>query len=277
MKAIKETLPRFKPMLGWANRILRIDLSAGRIWAEETAPRVPSFIGARGLAAKILWDEYPEPVDPFDPRNPLMVMPGALTGTIAPYSGRTNVCAFSPQCAPYPWFTRASIGGHWGAHLKRAGYDGLVVTGSGETPLQIVIQDDEVSILPADELWGLDIIETQEAIQDARGRAARTLAIGPAGERLSRIATIQTGTTSVAGQGGFGAVMGAKKLKAITVLSSGRVPVADPERLKGLFRAVGQEVRPTRGRWHRIESINQTLAQEGGGTLALRWGPGLSL
>ena len=148
MKAIKATLPRYKPMFGWTNRILRVDLSEGRIWAQETAPYVPDFIGARGLAAKILWDEYPEPVDPFDPRNPLMVMPGALTGTIAPYSGRTNVCAFSPQSHPYPWFTRASIGADWGAKLKRAGYDGLVVTGASETPVHILIHDDEVSILP---------------------------------------------------------------------------------------------------------------------------------
>ena len=101
MKPIQATLPRYKPMFGWTNRILRVNLSDGRIWACETAPHVPDFIGARGIAAKILWDEYPEPVGPFDPRNPFMVMPGALTGTTAPYSGRTNICAFSPQSYPY--------------------------------------------------------------------------------------------------------------------------------------------------------------------------------
>ena len=74
---IKTTLPRFQPMHGWTNRLLRVDLSSGRIWAEETALRVPAYLGARGLAASILWDEYPEPVDPFDERAPLMVMPGA--------------------------------------------------------------------------------------------------------------------------------------------------------------------------------------------------------
>jgi aldehyde:ferredoxin oxidoreductase len=141
---------------------------------------VPAYLGARGLAAKILWDEYPEPVDAFDARNPLMVMPGALTGTRSPYSGRTNVCAFSPQSYPYTWFSRASIGADWGAELKKAGYDGLVVTGASETPVQIVIRDDEVSILPADDLWGLDTIETQEATQAAWGREGKTLAIGPA-------------------------------------------------------------------------------------------------
>ena len=244
MKPIVVTLPRFKPMFGWTNRILRVDLSEGRIWAQETAPYAPDYIGARGIAAKILWDEYPEPVDPFDPCNPFMVVPGALTGTIAPYSGRTNICAFSPQCYPYPWFSRASIGADWGARLKRAGYDGLVVTGASETPVQIVIRDDEVSILPAKELWGQDTIKTQETIQAALGKTARTLAIGPAGERLSRIATVQTHTSSAAGQGGFGAVMGSKQLKAITVIGTGQVPVADHERLRGLFKAVGDHVRP---------------------------------
>lgn len=265
MKAKTVTLQRYAPMHGWRNRVLRIDLSAGRIWAQETAPYVPDFVGARGLAARILWEEYPEPVGAFDPRNPLMVMPGALTGTRSPYSGRTNVCAFSPQCSPYTWFSHASIGSDWGAQLKQAGYDGIVVTGASETPVQILIRDDEVSILPADDLWGLDTLETQERTKAAFGKHVKTLTIGPAGERLSRIATIQTASTSVAGQGGFGAVMGSKLLKAISVIGSERVPVADPERLQALYRAVGDEVRSTRQRQRMIDHINEQLAKEGGG------------
>ena len=132
MRTIRTPLPRYEPMYGWTNRLLRVDLSEGRIWAQETTPMVPDYLGARGFAAKVLWDEYPEPVGPFHPRNPLMVIPGILTGTRAPYSGRTNICAFSPQCYPYTWFTRSSIGSDWGARLKRAGYDGLVVTGASE-------------------------------------------------------------------------------------------------------------------------------------------------
>jgi aldehyde:ferredoxin oxidoreductase len=265
MKKKTVTLERFTPMHGWRNRLLRVDLSDGRIWAQETSPDVPDYIGARGLAAKILWDEYPEPVDAFDPRNPLMVMPGALTGSRSPYSGRTNVCAFSPQSYPYTWFTRASIGASWGNELKKAGYDGIVVTGASETPVQIIIQDDQVTLAPADELWGKDTIETQEAVHDTHGRRLKTLTIGPAGERLSRIATIQTDTTSVAGQGGFGAVMGAKKLKAISVVGTGTVSVADPDRLRDLFRAVGEEARSFRGGRRNLEEFNRRLAEDGGG------------
>ncbi|NLG50567.1 MAG: hypothetical protein GX552_10700 [Chloroflexi bacterium] len=264
MKAITATMERFPATYAWRNRILRVDLSDGRIWVQPSLPDAQQFLGARGLAAKIVWDEYPEPVDPFDPRNPFMVMPGTMTGTRSPYSGRTNVCAFSPQGAPYSWFSRASIGADWGAELKKAGYDGIVVTGASDTPVQIVIRDDEVSVLPADDLWGLDTIDTQEATQAAWGKNVKTLAIGPAGEHLSRIATVQTASTSVAGQGGFGAVMGSKKLKAISVIGSDIVPVADPERLQSLYRAVGNEVRGFRQRQDGMRSLNERLAAEGG-------------
>jgi aldehyde:ferredoxin oxidoreductase len=256
-------------MCGWCNRLLRVDLSAGRIWAEETAPRVPAYLGARGLAAKILWDEYPDPVDPFDARNPLMLMPGALTGTRSPYSGRMNICTFSPQSYPYTWFTRASIGLDWGAELKHAGYDGVVITGASDRPVQLVIEDDRVRLLGAEELWGLDAHETQEATKSAFGRGTKTLTIGPAGERLSRIATVHTGSTSVAGQGGFGAVMGAKKLKAISVCGTGHVAVADPERLQELYRAVADEVASTRSIQKRLAQRNEDLQRDGGGKARL--------
>ena len=154
MKPITVELPRFETMHGWANRILRVDLSDMRISAQETAPYIPDYLGARGIAARICWDEYPEPVAPYNPANPLMVFPGALTGSRSPYSGRTNVCAFSPQAYPHPWFTRSSVGAHFGGELKRAGYDGIVVTGASETPVRIRIRDDEVSILPADDPSG---------------------------------------------------------------------------------------------------------------------------
>ena len=103
----------------------------------------PRPLGGRGLAAKIVWDEYPEPVDAFDPRNPFMVMPGALTGTRSPYSGRTNVCGFWPAGLPlHLVHPRQHRRLDWGAELKKAGYDGLVVTGASDTPVQILIRDE---------------------------------------------------------------------------------------------------------------------------------------
>ena len=275
MKACVTQISRFEPMHAWTNRILRIDLSEMRAWAHESAPYVPDFLGARGIAAKIAWDEYPEPVDAFDPRNPLMVFPGALTGARSPYSGRTNVCAFSPQGSPYPWFTRSNVGGHFGGELKRAGYDGIVVTGASEEPVRIRIRDDEVSILSAGDpsgsasgqsLWGMDALDTLERLEALDGKGTRSLAIGPAGEGLSRIATIQTASSSACGQGGFGAVMGSKQLKAISVQGSGQVSLADAGRVLEIARAVGVEARSVRhaGR-EAIARRNEQLAAEGAG------------
>ena len=152
MKEITVQVQRFAPLHGWTNRILRVDLSDMRIQVQETAPYVPDYIGARGIAARICWDDFAEPVAPYDPESPLMIFSGALTGSRSPYSGRTNVCGFSPQSWPYPWFTRSSIGGRFGGELKRAGYDAIVVTGAAETPVRLRIRDDRVSILPAGDL-----------------------------------------------------------------------------------------------------------------------------
>ena len=270
MKPITVNLERYESMHGWANRILRIDLSEMRIWAQETAPYVPAYLGARGVAARICWDEYPEPVGPFDPANPLMVITGALTGSRSPYAGRTNVCAFSPQASPYPWFTRSSIGGRFGGELKRAGYDGIVVTGASETPVHVRIRDDEVSVLPAGDLWGLDIMDTLEALESAEGKRVRSLVIGPAGERLSRIATIQTASSSAAGQGGFGGVMGSKQLKAISVVGTGRVSLAAPETMTSLSRVLARGFKQAgrdkpSGFGGDLGKLNQELAAEGDG------------
>ena len=267
MKLTRTNVLRFTSLCGWTNRILRIDLDTMTISAQETAPYVPDFLAARGLAAKLAWDEYPEPIEPFDRRNPLMVFAGALTGTRSAYSGRCTVATFSPQGFPYHWFTRSNIGGHFGGELKRAGYDGLVVVGAADTPVRISIQDDRVSILPADELWGQDALDTLEAIQTLDGKGVRSLAIGPAGERLSCIATIQTASSSACGHGGFGAVMGSKKLKAISVVGTGSVRLADEERVLSISKALGDDMCDWRQNPEDIKRLNERLAQESGGSV----------
>ena len=275
MKPTVTEVSRFRNMHGWANRILRIDLSNMHIQAQETEPYVPEFLGARGIAARICWQEYAEPVEPFSSSNPLMIFPGALTGSHSPYSGRSSVCAFSPQGYPHPWFTRSNIGGYFGGELKRAGYDGIVVTGAAETPVRLRIRDDEVSILPAEALWGLDTMDTLQALESAEGQGVRSLVIGPAGERLSRIATIQTASSSACGQGGFGAVMGSKRLKAVSVIGSGRVSLFAPETIISIARTLvrmfaedGQS--GPLNFYGDISRLNQELAAGGNGRAACR-------
>lgn len=271
MREIQKQVAHFERMHAWANRILRVDLGRMQIEAQPTAPYVPHCLGGRGIAARLCWEECPDPVEPFAPANPLMVFPGALTGTRAPYSGRTVVCAFSPQGDPYPWFTRSSVGGYFGGALKRAGYDGIVVTGASDRPVRIDIRDDTVRILPADDLWGLDTAETLQAIASSGGREVRALAIGPAGERLSRIATIHAAVASACGQGGLGAVMGSKHLKAISVRGSGRVSLARPESVWSIARTLAHMyaedgLTGPLNFYGDIEQYNRELAASGDGS-----------
>lgn len=270
MKQKTEKIPQVEPGYGWMNRILRIDLSAMKAWGQESSEFVPDFLGGRGLAAKIAWDEFPRPVDPFEPDNPLMIFPGALSGTPAPYSGRTTVCSFSPQGYPYHWFTRSSVGGWIGGNIKRAGYDGIVITGKAQRPVRIRIADDAVSFLSADDLWGVDALDTLEALSSREGKAFHSLAIGPAGERLSRIATIQTNTSSACGQGGFGAVMGSKNLKAISVAGTHKVRLARPDAIRNLARQIAKAAEPPGWFGGDVKQLSADLAREGNGTVRLR-------
>ena len=96
---------------GWVGKFLRVDLSEGKIEEDDTLKYAPTFIGGRGIATKIGWDEIPPGVGPLDPENPLIFFTGPLTGTSAPFSGRVTISAVSPQTYPKEWFTRSSMGG----------------------------------------------------------------------------------------------------------------------------------------------------------------------
>ncbi len=225
---------------GWAGKILRVDLSSGKIWTVDTLDYVPQFVGGMGIAAKIAWNELSPSVDALDPESPLFLMVGPLTGTLASGAGRVLVAGIAPQQRP-PVFSRSGMGGHWGAELKYAGYDGIVVTGQAETPVYLWIQDDQVEIREAKDLWGQGTFATTSALRSRHGSKVRVVSIGQAGENLCRIACLQTETGNAAGQGGYGALMGSKKLKAVAVRGTGGVRVADPERLIDLVREGSRE------------------------------------
>ena len=144
------------------------------------------------------------------------------------------MCSLSPQAYPYEWFSYSSFGGNWGPTLKYAGYDAIVVQGQSARPVYLWVNDGKVELRDASELWGQGIYATQETLLRRHGKDVRVVAIGQAGENRSRIAIIASGTSSAAGQGGFGAVMGAKGLKAIAVRGTGGVPLADPGGVFGL-------------------------------------------
>ena len=213
---------------GWTGKILRVNLSSGETLTIDTMKYVPHFIGGVGIASRIAWEELSPGVDAFGPENPLFIMVGPLTGTLASGSGRVEVLGIAPQQHP-PVFSRSGMGGHWGAELKYAGYDGVIIHGKSEKPVYIWIDDGQVSILDASNLWGRGTYGTTMALRALHGKRTRVISCGQAGEHLSRIAIIQTETGNAAGQGGYGAVMGSKNLKAIAVRGTKGVKIAKPK------------------------------------------------
>jgi aldehyde:ferredoxin oxidoreductase len=169
-------------------------------------------------------------VDPLGPENILGLISGPLNGTGAMFGGRFTVVCKSPVTGGW---NDANSGGFFGPEIKRAGFDGVFISGASEKPVYLFIRDGKVEIRDAKELWGKDIVETEEALRRETGESKlQTAAIGPAGEKLSPMACIINDTHRAAGRGGCGAVMGSKKLKAVAVRGTGQVPVASPGKIK---------------------------------------------
>ena len=231
---------------GWTGKLLHVNLSSGKTSTIDTMQYVPQFVGGVGVAARHAWETLSSGIGPFDPENPLYLMTGPLTGTLASGAGRVEVLGIAPQQHP-PVFSRSGMGGHWGAELKYAGYDGIVVTGQAAQPVYLWIDDQTVEIREATDLWGMGTYSTTTALRARHGPRTRVVSCGPAGERLSRIAVIQTETGNAAGQGGYGGVMGSKRLKAIAVQGTGGVRIADPQAFLDLcLRASWEGQRPPR-------------------------------
>jgi aldehyde:ferredoxin oxidoreductase len=212
---------------GWTGKILRINLTNGKIEKVDTEQYVPKYIGGLGIGLKIIWDEVAPDVKALDPENKLLFMGGPLTGTLAPSSGRLTAISKSPHTWPVEQTTRGSAGGQIGAELHFAGYDGLIIEGKASKPVYLAIYDDKVAIQDATHLWGLNTYDAQrQMIKEMRDSRVKTMAIGPAGERLVRTAVIIHDLKNAFGQGGFGAVMGSKHLKGVAVRGTGAANMA---------------------------------------------------
>ena len=223
---------------GYAGKILRVDLSSGSTATVETSEYAPKFIGGRGIAAKIYWDEVSPQVDPFDPENRLLFFTGPVAGFAQLAGSRWQVCGKSPA-TDTKHFCYCNLGGHWGAGLKFAGYDGLIIQGKSDKPVYLLIRDDTVEIRDAASLWGKGAVRVRETLKAELGNSVRVVATGPAGDNLVSFASLQADNDS-SGSCGFGAVMGSKNLKAIAVRGSGSVRAAQPERLRELARHIRQ-------------------------------------
>lgn len=209
---------------GWAGKVLRVDLSTGRMCTDDTVERYRDVIGGTGLGYAVLWDEVAAGTRPYDAANKVIFGVGPLAGTGAPCNGRTAITTLWPTCWPTPLVGTGHMGGQFAAELKYAGYDGLVVEGKAERPVWLSITDDRVEILDAREFWGQGIRRTTVEVSQRLGADAAVAAIGQAGENLVPLSVVMTGYSHSAG--GVGSVLGGKNLKAIGVRGTGRLRIA---------------------------------------------------
>ena len=220
-------------MRSYTGKLLRVNLSRGESHAEDIPEQLmKDLLGGRGLAVRYLYSELKSGVEPLGPDNKLVFMMGPLGATTAMSVSRIAVVTKSPLTG---CIAKSIMGGNFGAFLKFAGFDGIIVEGEAKKPVYIYIEKDKVQFLEANELWGLDTEQTQAKLRQRHGAATQAACIGPAGEKLVRYAIIISDRRA-GGRTGVGTVMGAKKLKAIAVSSTGPLAVHDQQQFKKLAK-----------------------------------------
>ncbi len=229
---------------GYTGRILRVDLSSGHISVAPTSDYT-AFVGGRGIAARIHWDEVPPQVPALSPENRLTFLTGPLVGFAGFASSRWQVCGKSPATVP-EHFCYSNLGGTWGVALRFAGYDGIIVQGRSDRPVYLLVEQTGAQLQDAGHLWGKGAIEVREMLKSELGESVNVVACGQAGENMVVMANLLA-DKDASGSSGFGAVMGAKNLKAIAIVKGNtRLTAAYPDRLRELVLYYRQ----LRGGWN---------------------------
>ncbi|HUX77264.1 MAG TPA: aldehyde ferredoxin oxidoreductase family protein [Anaerolineae bacterium] len=228
----------------YAGRWLRVDLESREIGEERISDEeARTWLLGSGLAAHLLHEGLDPARDPLDPASPLLVFNGLLTGTFAPAAARSSWCARSPLTGIW---CESNMGGHWGAQLRFAGFDGLVVTGRAPAPVYLWVHDGQAEVRDATHLWGSSTFETHDRLRKETDPQAQVACIGPAGENLVRLAGVMSGGQAhnrTAGRGGMGALMGSKNLKAIVVRGHKKPAAPDPARFRAVVREANSFIR----------------------------------
>jgi aldehyde:ferredoxin oxidoreductase len=246
-------------LLGYAGRVLYVDLTTGTTRVEkldeETAKK---FIGGIGLGMKLYLANSKAGVDALSPENPLVLAVGPIAGTMFPTGG--NGHAFISKSPETNLLGETVSHGTFGAEIKRAGYDAVIITGKAEKPTYIWIDDDSVQVLDASLFWGKSPSETEDLIKDEIGDYyVRVASIGLAGEKLSKIAGIINDKTRAAGRTGLGAVMGSKNLKAIAVRGTHDITVAKPEEFLNLVKEFHERMKGPASQKYRTMGSTENL------------------
>jgi len=227
------------PAYGWVGNVAWIDLSDRSIRIEPI-DKYREWIGGRGLASHLLLENVPVEADPFSAENIVVISTGPLTGTLSPASGRLSI---SSKNALTHGYGSANVGGYFAPELKRAGFDALVIRGVAKAPVYLSIHDGKIEICSADGLWGLTTSRCDEALKEqSRNMEARVLCIGPGGENLCKLANVIVDKGRSASYGGIGAILGAKRLKAIVVRGSMSIRVHSPDEFLSLAREAFEKI-----------------------------------
>jgi len=222
--------------------ILKIDLTTGQT-EEYLIPKQweTDFLGGASLAARILYEHLTPELDPLSPEAPLLFMTGPMTGTSGPTTGRFVICGKSPATGLW---AESNIGGFWGPELRKAGYDGVWVTGKASAPIYLWLNESRLEVRDAAQLWGQNTYTTQDKVKEEVGeKSARVCVIGPAGEKGVLFASIMCDHGRMAGRTGMGTVMGSKNLKAIAVHGGNEIPVFDLSKYKKLRSDANRKLR----------------------------------
>jgi len=212
-------------MNGYGGKILRVNLTTGKITKEQTPIDVArDFIGGRGFGAYFLYKEVPRGADPLGPDNKLIISSGPMSGLMIPGAGKCDFTTKSPLTGGY---ASASMGGHFTAEIKYAGLDSIILEGISSKPVFLFIDNDRVELRDASEYWGKGTIAAEKQFKEKFGEEFQVAVIGPGGENVVSYACINHDFGRQAGRGGVGAVMGVKKVKAIVIHGSKSIPVAD--------------------------------------------------
>jgi len=206
--------------------LLRVNLSTCQIRKEAVPEAIQrNYIGGRGVGSKLLMDNMDPKIDALDPRNPLIFATGPVTGTYAPTGGRYMVVTKSPLTGA---IASSNSGGYWGPALRFAGYDYLMIEGAAKEPVYLYIHNDQIEVRSAKHLWGKIVDDTENMIRDETHPEVRVASIGPGGENRARTACVMNDKGRAAGRSGVGAVMGSKNLKAVAVLGTKGLKIANP-------------------------------------------------
>ena len=255
----------------YAGRILRIDLSRQQHEIEPISEAdARQYLLGSGLAAKIYYEEMDPSLDPLDPASPLLAFNGLLTGTFSPTGCRSSWCGRSPLTGIW---NEANMGGHWGAELRFAGFDGLIVTGRSDQPVYLWIHDGQVEMRPAGHLWGLDHFAAFETIRAETDPKAQIACIGQAGENLVRMAGVMQGGQDharTAGRGGMGALLGSKNLKAIVVRGSDRPKYPDMKAFRDFVKEMNGTIKENSLGMSQLGTAGGVPATEAMGDLPLK-------